>query len=367
MLAALVHAYLLAMVLALWVSDMIRRLLIKESRIKGVLIESGIVLSGAFISLWQAGFFMVRSGLSTEGYGYYRMNLLAPINPATNAASADKWSYVLPGFPQQGGDYEGFNYFGLGILVLILIVSPYVIGRLRQLKFDFSWFPLFITCLVLSLYAISNNVGIGLFTFSYWLPPMIIDAANMLRASGRMFWPVFYLVLWYSVFLLVKNHSRKIVVSVIVGVLVLQVVDTKAGWGPFSEELKRDPKPWQSSLKSADWPVIAAQYKKIRLIPPGNTPIDADFAYLAATHGLATDGAYLARYDAVKLIDLYMRTDLAVKTGNYEKDSLYVMDANDTSLVALAKSRLNTERDLFAVIDGYAVIAPEWNYRHKVR
>ena len=40
------------------------------------------------------------------------MNLLSPIDQAG-------WSLILPDLPKASGDYEGFNYLGLGVLLLV--------------------------------------------------------------------------------------------------------------------------------------------------------------------------------------------------------------------------------------------------------
>ena len=49
--------------------------------------------------------------------------------------------------------------------------------------------------LALTLFAVSNRIAVGPHEFGYALPELALKAANAFRASGRMFWPVFYVVL----------------------------------------------------------------------------------------------------------------------------------------------------------------------------
>ena len=57
------------------------------------------------------------TGASRSGYGDYSMNLNALINPTSRGGYT--WSRLYQVMPQQPGQYDGFNYLGLGVLALI--------------------------------------------------------------------------------------------------------------------------------------------------------------------------------------------------------------------------------------------------------
>jgi hypothetical protein len=372
--ASLVHPYLLAMIICLWLSDTFRRLLIKETTLQDVFFEYLLVTGGVLLSLWQVGFFLIEPGQpevygnilgyflvkpSQAGvYGDFRFNLISLINPFTGLTDAYRWSYVLPSLPLRAGDYEGFNFLGLGIIVLFAIVLPRLIKQLRYMKFQLSWLPLICVCLGLSLFAITNSVGIGNITLSFWLPDEIVNAAGAIRASGRMFWPVFYLILWYLLFLLVNGSSRKIAAAILFCALLLQAVDTRAAWEPRRQRYAISGKSWDTPLRSPLWNALMTRYKKIRVIPAGLSPNYAVFAYLAATHGLPTDAVYLSRFDLYKYRKLLDYDTLMLRTGNYEADTLYVIES---PYVAVARQHLGSKHcDMMATVDGFTVVAPAW-------
>jgi hypothetical protein len=362
--AALTHAYLLAMVMILWVSDTAKRVISRETNSLAIAYEYVLVLSGVLFALWQSGFFLVKSGSILEGYGIYKMNLLSLVNPGvnTNFFGKHSFSYILPELPLPGGEFEGFNYLGLGVIGLFSSVLPQIVEKLRKPRIDAARMPLVVTCFGLSLFAISNKVGIGNMEFAYWIPETIKHAASMLRASGRMFWPVFYLLLWGLIFLLLKFYNRKNALMILSVALMVQAADTRAGWEPNRNGSKVVAETWDVGFKSHFWLDVSSKYKKIRLFPPLEIrKIQFDVAYLAGINKIGTDAAYLARYDdnAQALLINYYKNIFS--SGNYDGDTLYVFDENYISYVF---GSFHKDTDFFAKIDEYYVVAPGWKYNN---
>jgi hypothetical protein len=363
--ASLTHAYLLAMVMILWASDVLKRLIGKEQKPLVLVYEFILLLSGVFFALWQAGYFIVKSGQLTEGfYGIYKMNLLSLVNPSVNVnfLGMNSFSYILPDLPLPGGEFEGFNFLGLGSIGIFIIVIPCIWKKLRRPGFDIIWWPLLLTCLGLFLFAVTNKVGIGSFEFTLWIPEFISPAANLLRSSGRMFWPVFYLMIWCLLFLLLNSYKKNTALIVLLVALVAQVADTRAGWGPIFPKSSVGKRTWNFHFESPFWSEATTIYRNIRLFPPMEmSPIRFDIAYLAGINKMGTDAADLARYDSdaqEKLKDYY---DNIFNTGNYDKDTLYVFDER---YLNYAIKNLHKDIDLVANIDGYYVVAPGWNHNH---
>ena len=44
--------------------------------------------------------------------------------------------------------------------------------------------------------ALTNDVSVGTHLFHYEMPDRIIDILVLLRATGRLVWPAFYVVVW---------------------------------------------------------------------------------------------------------------------------------------------------------------------------
>jgi hypothetical protein len=363
--ASLVHAYLLAMVLLLWLADSLRRLLVRQIGPAALFKEYCIVITGMLLSLWQAGYFIPKTGLGGPGFGSCKMNLLALINPYVfypplSHVVPETWSYLLPSLPATiVFEYEGFNYLGLGIILLFAGLLPRIVHRLNRSEFDLTWLPLFVSCVLLTFFAITHCVSIGSVNLVFGIPDKVEALASIFRCSGRMFWPVYYLIIWFLLFMLVRSYRKKTVTAVLLAVLALQLADTSAGWGPKKLDNSMVGKTWTEPFKSPFWETAALHYKKIRVIPAGASPINKEVSYFAARHRMATDSAYLARYDTEKLkkLDAY-DVDL-LNTGNYQADTLYFVGPSNGDL---AKKHLKAGQDVFAVVDGYSIIAPGWKF-----
>lgn len=58
--------------------------------------------------------------VSRGGYGHYSMNLNALYNPTS--CGGYNWSSILKVRPQILGNYDGFNYLGAGVFVLLFVL-----------------------------------------------------------------------------------------------------------------------------------------------------------------------------------------------------------------------------------------------------
>ena len=215
---------------------------------------------------------------------------------------------------------------------------------------------LFIIMIFLSLYAISNNIGLGPVNFVYYyLPGFILELVSTFRASGRMFWPVFYVIIFTTIFLMIKNYKENAKIFLVLA-LIIQVVDTSAGWRSVRKKNMIDPiAEWNTPLVSQFWEEAAAKYEKVRYVPNANQP--PDYSYLASyagLNGLSTDAVYLAR---IALDGARQKTEEVLQSGKFEHDSLYVMADSEFRQAAI---NLNEESSLLAKIDGFNVVAPGW-------
>ena len=355
---ALVHAYLLALVAMLWMVDLLERKLKKEITTGNFLVEPIVMLTVLGVVCWQAGYFIIGSGVSTGGYGYYRMNLLSIVD-------SDGWSNFLTDLPGGKGDYEGFNFLGAGGLLLLATSLICVLRLPAKIHGLVKTRPVLIAALAATtLFSLSNNVGIATFNLEYPLPELLVNKFAVFRSSGRMFWVVYYLILCASMAIIITSLERRFVLLLLACALIIQVADTRSGWEWVSIRLKAKPgSEWLSTLVDPFWSGAARQYKKVKLLMPSNySPRWKDLSYFAANNGLATDAVYLARIDKEKFDATRVSGNLCLTTGIYERDTLYVLD---DEAVDEAMKTIDTDRDLFAKIDGLNVLAPWWNTRKK--
>lgn len=136
---------------------------------------------------------------SRDGYGFYSMNLNAPFNPSSLGGYT--WSRILPKRSVLYGQYDGFNYLGLGVLVLLGVmavvsaiaaaVSPRWRAGLAKILRRNAF--LLVMLALLTLFAASNVLCLDdqeLLTIP--LPQLLLSLCGIFRASSRLFWPVYY-------------------------------------------------------------------------------------------------------------------------------------------------------------------------------
>jgi hypothetical protein len=174
-----------------------------------------------------------------------------------------------------------------------------------------------------------------------------------------MFWPGFYALLWVLVRHVIQTYSSR-AGSVLLGAAVLlQAVDTSAGWLPIRRDQSITGDSWPSPLKSPFWTKVPQKYHVIRLIPPKNqAPNYATFVYFAA------DAVYLARIDLVELARAKRDANSVIKNGRYAPRTLNVL--ND-ALESEARATLRPGIDLLERIDGFLVLAPGWTEKEAPR
>lgn len=351
--AALVHTYLLLMVLALWFSDALNRLYFSRHRLSVFAVETLLVASVSILCLWQAGLFLVSTdSFSDGGYGYYRMNLLSLFDPSG-------WSYILSDIPQGQFDYEGFNYLGLGSMLALLMTLPAVLINAKILLPPKQLVIFFIMLFLLFIFAITNRIGIGSYEFVIPIPPELVNAGSMFRSSGRFFWPVYYAMLIGIIALLIKGYGSKATAALLVLFFTVQIVDTSAGWYQYKRILADNSEQWKPPFLSEFWNKVPDRYDKIRIVEPGNMLSHwFKFAYYSSINVMGTDSIYLARIDSDKLKAARKRAITAIATGEYESDSLYVIGREH---LALAVSKLHGENDVVGEIGDVRVVAPGWN------
>ena len=217
---------------------------------------------------------------------------------------------------------------------------------------------LFLLMVLLTIFAVTNKIGIGNYEVIIPVPWVIIDQLNIFRSSGRFFWPVYYAILLSAVIVLVKGYGTKVASAILAATLLIQVVDTSSGWLNKKSMLADNAAHWQTPFKSEFWEYVPERYSKIRVILPVNTsPNWFPIAYFSATNGMGTDAVYLAKRDSDKLEMAREKAEAAIITGNYEKDSLYVISDEYLDIVS---SNINEQKDLLTKIDNVYVVAPDW-------
>jgi len=242
-------------------------------------------------------------GYTTGGYRVFSLNLLSPFDPRG-------WtSIVLPRLPAAtAGQYEGYSYLGAGVLVLALIVLGASIMRRPKLPSGSArWLtPLLLCCLVLTLLALSTRITLGSRTLLDLDPgERLSPYLASLRASGRLFWGPYYLILVAVLAAPFLFFRRSWANLLIVGALLLQIADTQSlrHWVRVSVS-EAHPTP----LKSPIWSTLGSTHQNLIVLPAwqcdGNAaPLGPEsyriFGYLAARQKMRINSYQSARYTEV--------------------------------------------------------------------
>ena len=360
--AVLTHFSLFVMVAALWAANLVDQIVFSKANrltnLKDSILQ--LIFIGPLIVLlmWQAGYFAVSSASgSLGGYGFFRMNLLSPFDPKG-------WSYIMRTLPLPSDYGEGYMYFGLGLLLLWpFAIYQFIRNRDIRKTFQktiFQYSFLIIALVFLALFAISNHIAIGRKEFVFEISGSVYAAASIFRASGRFFWPMFYVLNIACIFLVIRSYKKHIALLILGLACLLQVVDSSAGWRAMHKQIADPIKnvPHELNLKSPFWEAASKRYEKVLLVPPQDKAWGWDqIALYAAKYHLGTNAVFFARADAGRLAkaqDVFMN---GLYASSWKDNSLYVLQPD---LVIPAYFHSNPNTDLLVSFDGFAVLAPNW-------
>ena len=171
------------------------------------------------------------TGASRSGYGDYSMNLNALINPTSRGGYT--WSRLYQVMPQQPGQYDGFNYLGLGVLALITAALLFSLRRaLRCPQNTKTWWhrngPVFAACVFLTLFAVSNKIYWGNTGIELPLPAKLLELCGIFRSSGRMFYLAAACMVVYAVYTLRDRLPGRYAVLVLALFVGAQAFDLSA-------------------------------------------------------------------------------------------------------------------------------------------
>jgi hypothetical protein len=162
-----------------------------------------------------------------HGFGNFSMNLVSPVFPQRSGIAELMSGHSGRIIDATSGQYEGYNYFGAGIVVCLLIAGFYFVRNRPAARECRAALPLLLALTGLSIFALSNRIYFGhVLLISAPLPDFIATAFNAFRSSGRMFWPVAYMALGWAIMIFDRLPRRRLAVGILSAALLLQVVDT---------------------------------------------------------------------------------------------------------------------------------------------
>ena len=357
----LVHFYIAASCIIIFGVFFIEEIFSKKD-LKYFLKKLLIFLSIIFLTMYLSGYFMMPT-IQTLGVGYgnLKLNLLGILDPyhLQSPLGFDSWSLFLPDLPSKTGEHEGFSYLGLGIILLLLvcIYLIYLNYKLeKKLLFNVykkkTYIFIFFIFLFLSL---SNNIDFGNYELLHIeINKYIYGLLSVLRASGRMFWASYYLILIFCIIFMFKNLSAKKNILILSFLLLIQIIDTSNGYKQLLFSKKFQPN--FLSLNDSFWKEILVKKNTIRTTYVRNaTEIFKPLAYYLSENNIKTDIFWLSRYN--REIAAQSRYDLYKKLNDGEIDNIPYIVWKNNHLLNIKE--IFKEKNLgFFLRDNFWVVIP---------
>lgn len=303
----------------------------------------------------------------TGGFGLGSMNLNSLWNP--NGLS----SYFKPSDWVSPNQYEGFMYLGAGMMLLTLFVIVWyaflfilkkqdeIAVKAKVKLFSKGMLPLYVLLILFTLFAVSHIVTFNktvLFTIP--LPAFILKFGDVFRASGRFFWPLYYMLFVFVIIAASKTGWKQIVITSLLGIaLLLQMIDTKI---LFSyRNLQHGA--YKTGMSDAQWKQLFESNDEIVMYPPFQTnyatPMDYQFfCYMAATTNKPITTGYVARFNSKSVLAFSDSLNKELNRAELPEKRVYITTKEHLNAFALA---IQSDKCNYTVLDDYIIITAKRN------
>ncbi len=225
-LAVSIHMYFVPMIFAIMCANSLNQFLDNKNKVIAKLLVTTIGTSAmiAFITMFFLGAFYGETNVLQGGVSEFSANL----NTFYNSQGSSLFIRSYPLLSNSQG--EGYAYLGVGIMAIMLLDA---MGKLLS-----KWkvnsenknalFSVGVLIFVCGGYAISPRVTWNdKILFDIPWPNVVIKIFSIFRATGRLIWPVYYIIFLMAIVLLTKIFVKKIrlVQFFIVLCLFLQIAD----------------------------------------------------------------------------------------------------------------------------------------------
>ena len=236
-LSSLINFYFMVMILTVYSLLRIFNLKFEKEIFFKFIKDFFIIAVLLLLTLYVVGYFEVRMvDTLAMGFGRDKLNLLA-IFDSTDSLHKDSWSWFLPDIKlsNYGEETEGFNYFGLGQIMMVLFAFALFFNKnyktnLLSIRGNKEIKAFILVSIFMTLWALSNKISFGPYTLlEIPLNKYIFGVLSIVRPTGRLFWIVNYFLLVLSIIIIFKCFSKKKSLLIITLFLIIQIADTSAG------------------------------------------------------------------------------------------------------------------------------------------
>jgi len=328
LISLLIHLYFTAMLMIIYTVHNFKYL-INKNNYKSIFKEYFLILLSVIFVMFVSGYFLSNpiNSMST-GYGVYKADLLSILDPAFNGST--KWSYFIKDL--WPSSIEGFNYVGLGIILLYFFSTLVLLKNFQKKKIKKNFkdnYEYIFLIIFFSLWAITTNFTVaGIEIFNISLNKYFYGLLSIFAATGRFFWPVIYLVTIFSILLVFKYFKNNKKYYLIIFLICMQMIDIYPKIKLNLTE-KNSTNDLTRNFEDNIWETISTKFKKLRTTYLYNNygPIFEKLShFIYSPRVKSTDiilNASMNRVNAAqaryKLIDL-------VNKGRIPNDTAYIVD-----------------------------------------
>lgn len=337
LLAITIHIYLFVMVFALLIPIFVYNNHTYKYRIISFLTTISILIL-VFFSINGISNTKI---LTSDGLGYYAVDLTSAIIPLENISS------ILPEQNILKGEYEGILYPGLGLL--IMIVAAAIIFFYKRYYLTINKYELvFLIILILTILSIFSILNENYFELLKLFPggEIIYKIAQIFRANGRFIWPIFYSFIILSLWVWKKFIPSKYLTLIIVGLFLVQILDLRQLLTNNSIYPQVNIQAQSNRIKG--WEDSFDEFNIIYVYPPYQDQYikdgDAvDMLIAAQRQQKSITLGHLAREDSSIQNQIKNKILNDIINYNLESGALYVLIASDLDSEVIDKIKVNPD------------------------
>ena len=300
----------------------IEQVFLRNNKISFI-IDSLILGITSIIIMYIIGYFEIPpyDGLG-GGYGYFALNLNSFFNPLNSINGLNNsWSIFFPTLDSPKGHYEGFAYLGLsGIFFFALFLYSFFS---KKNGFFFSRKILIILSLTFLVLAITNKIYFSeKLIFSFKLHDYIYGILGIIRASGRMIWPIYYLIFFTGIIFVFRNFNFQKSKLILILLLIIQIIDLSPGLKTFYSGNIYEV---NNNLKNDIWDILPKHYENVKVLEKKNdSALYRMMPNYLGKNFKKSDIFNAARLDRSKMKEGIYQTIKEFSEKNILKNSFYV-------------------------------------------
>ena len=319
--------------------------LLKEKDWKRTLIVFGSFGVSSFLVFFVIGGLTDVLASGSNGFGIYSANLNTLINPY-------RYSTFFDEMGMYSGQYEGFSYLGLGMIILCLIGAGFLIreavrfGRRKMLKSKikefikrhfYGLFSLFIVVSVFGGLAITTSVYWGKrIILQVYLPTKWYDLLAIVRSSGRFMWVIMYLVMILALYLITKLvRNKKISLAIILLCVCLQMADLARPLLNIHNQYTSEAAEDDTLAAESFWETQLGDFKHVVYFPVNGYGLYQmmQIGTKASNVGVDVNYFYMSRFLTNELVKQEKkRLKEIFESNQLDDDTLYILDYQNAHL-----------------------------------